>query len=126
MAYWLAPLSATQVTRVRSPARHTVQLVWKNWVFSVTLRPGTRRTHCHCIVLLDIKFAVAKAKGFPHLEAWVRVGREIIRHVYHIFLFQDDGGRGDTGLQLHHPQVALGLFEPSYNIAFISIQTGRR
>jgi hypothetical protein len=30
-------------------------------------------------IMNKLKFAVAKAKVFPHLEAWVRVGREITR-----------------------------------------------
>jgi hypothetical protein len=43
--------------------------------FSVTLHPGARCKHLYCtgIALYSfIKSAVAKAKMFPHLEAWVQ------------------------------------------------------
>jgi hypothetical protein len=39
--------------------------------------PGARHKHCNCIAKLDKENAVAKAKMFPHLKAWVRVGRRI-------------------------------------------------
>jgi hypothetical protein len=71
MAERLAKLRATQVAWVRFPARPTISA--EKWFFSVTLRPGARHKYCICFKI-DKKNAVTKAKVFPHLEAWVRVG----------------------------------------------------
>jgi hypothetical protein len=40
--YGLVPLLAMQVALVRFPYRPDLRLVWKRWLFSVTLRPGAR------------------------------------------------------------------------------------
>jgi hypothetical protein len=74
MAERLVPLLATQVARARFlvPARPTIS-VEKVAIFCNPASGGTfSSTAIEMINML--KFAVAKAKVLPHLEAWVRVG----------------------------------------------------
>jgi hypothetical protein len=57
-----------------SRARPDLRLMWNGWLFSVTLRRGHVLKHLNNDYRYINKFAVAKAKVFPHLEACVRVG----------------------------------------------------
>jgi hypothetical protein len=71
MAERIVPLLATQVARVRFPvpARPTFR------VEKVALFCGTFSSTAIKIIKWVQKFGEAQAKVFPHLEAWVRVGR---------------------------------------------------
>jgi hypothetical protein len=79
MAERLAPLRATQVAWVSSPvpARPTIS------VEKVALLCNSASKGTFSITAIEIinrfKFAVAKAKVFPQLKAWVRVGHGIYR-----------------------------------------------
>jgi hypothetical protein len=77
MAERLVPLLATQVARVRFPvpARPTIS-VEKVALFCNPASGGTFSSTA-IEIIIRLKFAVAKAKVFPHLEAWIRVGRGI-------------------------------------------------
>jgi hypothetical protein len=77
MAERLVPLLATQVARVRSPvpARLTIS-VEKLALFCNPTFGGTFSSTA-IEIINRIKFALAKAKVFPHLEARVRVGSGI-------------------------------------------------
>jgi hypothetical protein len=72
MAEWLAPLPALQVAQVRSPVINVEKL-------ALFCNPASRGTFSGTAIEIinRFKFAVAKGKVFPHLEAWVRVGRGI-------------------------------------------------
>jgi hypothetical protein len=74
MAEWLAPLRETQVAQVRSEARPTISA--ENGFFC---NPASGATFSSPAIHITnrLKFAVAKAKVCPHLEAWVRMGRGI-------------------------------------------------
>jgi 1-deoxy-D-xylulose 5-phosphate reductoisomerase len=76
MAERLAPLRATQGARVRSLARTDLRFVLK-MAFSFTPSPGARSQALQLKIINSLTFAVAKAKVFPHLEAWVPVKRGI-------------------------------------------------
>jgi hypothetical protein len=82
MAECLAPLSATQVAWVQSPVRHTISVNKLSPVCNSLYVGTSQELQLHCII--GYKFAVVKAKVFPHLEAWVRVGRNIT-HRYKSF-----------------------------------------
>jgi hypothetical protein len=77
MAERLAPLRATQVARARSPvsARPTIS-VEKVAILSKPASGGTFSSTA-IEIINSFKFAVAKANVFPHLQAWVCVGRGI-------------------------------------------------
>jgi hypothetical protein len=72
------PLPATQVAWVRSyvPARPTIS-VEKLALFCNPASGGTFSSNA-IEIIRRLKLAVVKAKVFPHLEAWVRVGRGIL------------------------------------------------
>jgi hypothetical protein len=83
MAQSVRRLRAAQAARVRSPvpARHKIG-VDKLSLFCNRDNPTSRGTsqalQLHCTYNKIYKNAVAKAKVFSHLEAWVHVGRGIL------------------------------------------------
>jgi hypothetical protein len=71
------PLLATQMARVRFPVPIRPMISVDNVALSCNPASGGTFSSTVIEIINRIKFAVAKAKMFPHLEAWVRVGRGI-------------------------------------------------
>jgi hypothetical protein len=77
MAERLLPLPASQVARVKSPdlARPTISV--EKLAFFCNPVPGGHVASTAIALYSYIKKSVAKAKVFPHLESWVRIGSGI-------------------------------------------------
>jgi hypothetical protein len=75
MAEWLAPLPVTQVARVLSPVLARLTISVEKLALFCNPKSGGTFLSTAIEIIKRLKFAVAKAKVFPHLEAWVRVGR---------------------------------------------------
>jgi hypothetical protein len=69
MAERLAPLRATQVARVRSPDRPTISV--NKLALFCNPASGATFSSTAIEIINSFKFAVAKTKVFPHLEALV-------------------------------------------------------
>jgi hypothetical protein len=54
-----------------------LRLVWKSWLFFLYAFIGGMFSSTANEIITRLKFASAKAKVFPHLMAWVLVGRGI-------------------------------------------------
>jgi hypothetical protein len=71
----LAALFSSQVARVRSPVPARPMISVEKLALFCDLASGGTLSSTAIESINSLKFAVAKAKVFPHLEAWVRVGR---------------------------------------------------
>jgi hypothetical protein len=71
MAERLVPLLATQVARVRLPVLARSRISVEK--LALSCNPASKGTFSSTAIEIinRLKFAVAKAKVFPHLEAWV-------------------------------------------------------
>jgi hypothetical protein len=80
MAQWVKRLRSAKAARVQSlvPARPTVS-VEKYALFCNPASGGTSQALQLLYSWLN-KIAAAKAKVFPHLEAWVRMSKVTIEH----------------------------------------------
>jgi hypothetical protein len=74
MAERVAPLPATQVARVRSPVQARPLISVEKLALFRNPASGGTFSSTAIEIIKRLKFALAKAKVFPHLEAWVRVG----------------------------------------------------
>jgi hypothetical protein len=77
MAERFAPLLATQVARVRSPVPARLTIGMKKLALFCNPASVHPFSSTATEIINRLKFAVAKAKMFPHQEAGIRVGRGI-------------------------------------------------
>jgi hypothetical protein len=77
MAERLEPLPATPVTWVRSPVPARLALSVEQLAFFCDPASGEIFSSTAIAFIIRKKFAIAKAKVFQPLGAWVRVGRGI-------------------------------------------------
>jgi hypothetical protein len=75
MAERLEPLPATQVARARSPVPSGPTISVEKLALLCNPAVGGTFSSTAIEIIQRLTFAVAKAKVFPHLEVWVRVGR---------------------------------------------------
>jgi hypothetical protein len=80
MAERLVTLPAKQVAWVLFPVPSRPTFSVEKWLFSVTLRQWARLSSTAIEIIKWVrKFAVAQAKGDPHLEAWEGVREDTKR-----------------------------------------------